>query len=461
MKPLDAESIEVEVESVNSRGDGVARLGSERFVMFVPGALPGETVWGKVSLLKRSYGVMDIHEIRQPHPERINPKCPWYGRCGGCAFQHASYDLQLEMKERTVREAFSKIARFYPDQQNKCLGSPKEWNYRNKASFPVRPYGLTRRIGFFSQGSHELIPIDECPVLENKIGEWIRPLSRILESSQIEAYDERTHSGFLRHLVARCGSCGDSSLLVPVIRFPRKEAFTAEVLEFLDRLYKGIEGVGGIVANYNSAPGNTIFGGHSRLIEGNGGINEKLGGFNFRYGPTSFFQVNTRQAEALFNTAVMELESFGSERVLELYSGTGALTLFIAKNRKMVHAVEEWSESCTYLKENANLNDMKNIRIMEMSSEKAIKILAKCRFDAVVVDPPRKGCSEEVLKGICSMRPEAVIYISCNPATLARDSVLLMNNGYNLQKIQVFDMFPQTFHVESLATFNRKRPSVN
>ncbi|MDO9508097.1 MAG: 23S rRNA (uracil(1939)-C(5))-methyltransferase RlmD [Thermovirgaceae bacterium] len=457
MHPGIMERAEVRVESVNSRGHGVSRAGEEKFVYFVPGALPGEVVRGRVSLLKKSYGVIDIEEITEHHAERISPRCPFYGDCGGCVLQHASYRLQMEIKDRIVTDAFRKIAGVSSPLIEPCRPSPSQWGYRNKASFPVGMDGNKKIPGFFRSGSHDLVPVDVCPVLDPRLERWIGPLSLILEKSRLEAYEESSHSGYLRHVVARCAMNTDSTLLVPVLNLSRADVLPKEVVEFAEALMEGLGGVRGVVANFNSSPGNTIFGGFSKSVAGNPFIAEKMDDFHLKYGPTSFFQINIQQATSLFRAVTGELSESKSERVLELYSGTGALTVFLAQNRKRVHAVEDWPESAGFLKTNATVNSMGNVEALEMSAERAVKFLSGRWFDAVVMDPPRKGCSDQVLKGICSLKPPRIVYISCNPATLARDSVLLMQNGYRLEKIQPFDMFPQTFHIECVATFQRSR----
>jgi len=457
LKDHEDRIISVTVETVNSRGDGVARSGDERFVYFVPGALPGERITGKVVLLKKSYGVLDLLKIEEPNPERIVPRCPWYGRCGGCSLQHASYAFQLRMKELVVRDAFRKMASMALSDIEGCVASPLQWNYRNKASFPVQNTAGVIRAGFYSQGSHDLVPVDACPVLDGKLEGWIDPIGSILKRSGIEAYDESVHKGLLRHVVVRCGGRTSSSIVVPVICLPPGKEAPDGINKLSAMIMEELPGAGGVVVNYNPSRGNTIHGGFSKLVAGEGAISENIGGLSVKYGPTSFFQINLLQAESLFKAAVEELDSMESKRVLELYSGTGALTLNLARGRKRVHAVEEWPETARYLRENAIANGADNIQVLEMSSERGVQFLRGAKFDSVVMDPPRKGCSEQVLKGVSAIGPESIVYISCNPVTLARDCAFLMERGYRLRNIRIFDMFPQTFHVETIATMVKQK----
>lgn len=455
MHPGVMERTEVRIESVNSRGQGVSRVGDEKFVYFVPGALPGEVVRGRVSDIKKTYGIIEIEELLESNPERVSPTCPFYGLCGGCSLQHASYPLQMRLKDQIVIDAFRKTADVSPDVIACCTASPSQWGYRNKASFPVRQVGSEKIIGFFRRGSHDLVPIDRCPVLEPHLERWIEPIASALYDTKVEAYEENTHSGVLRHIVSRCGSNTESSLVVPVLCLSRADVIAPETEKFASTLMTTLEGVGGVVANFNLLPGNTIFGGYSKSVFGNSSIYERMRNFHLDYGPTSFFQVNTNQAASLFEAAITELGEVRGGRILELYSGTGALTLFLAKGCKRVHAVEDWPESVTFLKKNVSSNSANNVEALEMSAERAVKFLSKGKFDAVVLDPPRKGCSDHVLKGLCVLNPKRIVYISCNPSTLARDSMFLMRNGFTLKKIQPFDMFPQTFHIECIATFQR------
>lgn len=457
MHPGITERVEVRIESVNSHGHGVSRVGDEKFVYFVPGALPGELVRGRVCQIKKSYGVIEIEEITEPHTERIFPVCPFYGTCGGCALQHASYSLQMQIKDQMVNDAFRKMPGVSTGIISKCTPSPLQWGYRNKASFPVRESGKKKVLGFFRQGSHDLIPIDRCPVLEPRIERWIAPINSILSVSTVKAYEENAHSGILRHIVCRCGTNTRSSIVVPVFRLARNEGFPAEAEEFAGSLLPNMDGVGGVVANFNPLQGNTIFGNFSKSIFGSSSIFERMNDFHMEYGPTSFFQINTNQAVSLFKTAAAELGETAGGRILELYSGTGALTLFLAQGSKMVHAVEDWPESVVFLRKNLTANSIDNVEALEMSAERGVRFFSGRKFDAVVMDPPRKGCSDHVLMGVCALRPSRIVYISCNPSTLARDSMFLIRNGFKLEKIQPFDMFPQTFHVECIATFQRSR----
>jgi len=448
--------LKVDIETVNSRGQGIARFGGERFVLFVPGALPGEVVRGRVAALRKSYGVLLVESLEEAHEARITPACPWFGRCGGCAVQHASYELQLELKRSILDQALKRVGGISNATSERCEGSPVIWKYRNKASFPVAGMDKGAAIGFYREGTHDLVRVDQCPVLEPALGELISPLTELLKETGIEVYDPRKGSGLLRHIVVRGRSGGGKAMIVAVLNTPPADRPPERIRPFLFSLAKMAGEDEGVVVNFNTSPGNTIFGRRSIPITGTGRISERIGPFSLSYGPTSFFQVNTRQAAKLFEAASEQLDIAGSDKVLELYSGTGALTLFIAKGRQKVVAVEEWPESTDFLRRNMEENGSGEVvDPVGMAVERAVKALSGRRFDAVVLDPPRKGCSMEVLSGLTKILPPLIIYISCNPATLARDASFLCEKGYLLREVRAFDMFPQTSHVECLSVFER------
>lgn len=457
MGVLKGKKLEVIIETTNSRGQGITRLGEGRFVLFVSGALPGERIRGKVTVEKRSYGIMELEKVIEPNPGRVVPRCPWFGICGGCALQHASYGLQKDLKRQSLDDAIKRIAGIRNFDTPPCEPSPVQWGYRNKASFPVSSERSVKSIGFFREGSHDLVPIDVCPVLEPGIESLISPMSLLLKNTTLDLYDEKRQAGCLRHIVVRSGDLGRSLLIVPVLNRPASSNQERAFNDFSRSLFDISERIGGVVANYNAQPGNTIFGRSSRPILGKPEIIETLGPFSLKYGPTSFFQVNTRQAGNLFKAAVEILDNYGIGSVLELYCGTGALTLFLARKGRKVCAVEEWPESVSFLRINAENNDLSgSIEMIGTSAETAVENLSGRKFDAVVMDPPRKGCSERVLMGLKELAPSVVVYISCNPATLARDCAFLVMNGYRLKSARPFDMFPQTFHVESIAVFEKQ-----
>lgn len=456
MKLHVGEKIKVSVDSINSQGDGVARFGEERFVFFVPGALPGEEVEGIVRILKRHYGVMELTDVLTPCVNRVIPKCSWYGLCGGCSLQHADYAMQLEIKKRIVFDAFMKtVGKEHLDKIQDCVPSPKKWCYRNKASFPVKRGKKNLNVGFYMKGSHRIIPINSCCILEEGIDYIYRRLLENLSYLGIEGYDEKKGTGILRHLVLRRTARGDKAVILVLRNFGKKEE--RSLRSFMQRVSEMLGKDISFYVNVNPHKGNRIFGERTIAIKGKEGLSESICGKTLFFGPTSFFQVNRDVAELLFQEVKNALETSGADHVTELYCGVGAITVTYGENVKSVTAVESWPESVLFLRKNIELNKLNNVRVLEGDVEEFAPDALFGEDKVVLLDPPRSGCAKGVLEGIIERRPKAVIYVSCNPATLARDVSILMNGGYELSFVKPFDMFPMTAHVESMALLTREK----
>jgi 23S rRNA (uracil1939-C5)-methyltransferase len=450
MKPETGKSITVNVVAVNSRGEGVARYGKDGFVLFAAGSLPGERVQGRVTLVKKNYGVLKVENILQPGPDRRNPKCPWFGTCGGCSLQHADYDLQCSLKKRSVQDALMKeLGPEFPLLVEDCIKSPALWNYRNKASFPVRSAGKTTHFGFFRRDSHNLVPVDTCPVLQKPLQEVMKELPFMIDLLGWQGYDERKHAGFLRHISLR-STKAEALSLVLVVREPLKN----EKRKDLARLWDFLSGressrFPSVFVNVNSKPGNRIFGSKTYHIAGPDCIEEHVGNYRLKFGPTSFFQVNPFIAERLFKTALSGFDR--GEKIVELYSGVGAMTLGLAEKASHLYACESWPEAASYLETNLVENGFRNTRVIPESAEKALEAIEPEDCEALLIDPPRTGCSLEVRRKILSLRPDRIVYVSCNPATLARDLGTFVAGKYRILRVVPLDMFPQTPHVETIA----------
>jgi len=450
MKPETGKSVTVNIVAMNSRGEGVARYGEERFVLFAAGALPGETVQGHISALKKNYGILDVENILEPVPERRAPRCRWFGLCGGCSLQHADYDFQCSLKKRSVQDALAKeIGSEYSFMVEDCIKSPREWNYRNKAVFPVRKEGKETRFGFFRRNSHHLVPVDICPVLQEPLEKLMQDIPFLVDILGWEGYDERRHAGFLRHISLRATKEGGLSIVF-VVRSSldgRKRRELERVCRFLGNRKEF--GFPSVFININRKRGNRVFGLETLHIAGPEHITERIGDHILRFGPTSFFQVNSFLAEKLFETA---LSGFDTEKkIVELYSGVGAMSLGLAKKASFLHAAESWPEAADYLKTNLAENGFNNAVIVGRTAETALDMMTAEDCEALLVDPPRTGCSPEVRGKILSLRPDRIVYVSCNPATLARDLGTFVANKYRIQRVVPLDMFPQTPHVETVA----------
>jgi len=445
------DSLQLVIENINSLGQGVARFGTERFVLFVPGALPGETVRGTLVQLKKQYGLVELSEIIEKHPGRVDPLCPHFSECGGCSLQHAGYDTQLRLKEEILRSALERIGGIFEPPVESIRPSPSEWGYRNKASFPVRRLGKRNCLGFYRRSSHSLVPVRECPVLDRVLGGMLPGINEIVSGSGVTAYDERNARGLLRHMVLRGSRSSSLPLVVPVLNSRPSGRVTGPV-EIMARSIIDELAPGGLCFNFNMVRGNTIFGPRSQLFEGGDSVVENMDKREIAYGPTSFFQVNTEQAIELFSSAASDSNAGPGSDILELYAGVGAMSLFLLAMGASVKAVESHPESARFMKENFRRNGFPDGCVRETRAENA---LSEDKCDCVVVDPPRSGLGPEVVRKISTIKPERVVYVSCNPATLARDAKLLKEAGFCPKNFRPFDMFPQTAHVECLAVFVR------
>ncbi len=449
------DSFRVVVESVSSDGKGIARMQNGK-VLFVAGGLPEEEL--EVVLLResRDYAVAGIENIITKNRRRFTPICLWYEMCGGCQLQHATYELQLEIKKRIVQDAFRRIAKLEPALGiDECVPSPRAWNYRNKASFPVRGGVSGMRTGFFKEGTHDLAPIDACPVMEKKIETLFRQILVILPEMPLSPYDERNHSGLLRHIVLRSGSFTGDSLVGLVCReFPTIDA--------VDRIRDLFQATGknaprGLCINRNREKSNVILGSDVSRISGEITVRERLDPYLFRYGLTDFFQINSFQAKRLY--AYVAEQAGSGENLLELYAGIGTLTMYLAPAYRRITAVEEWATAGKTIAETSSVNRFAHITSIVGSAEKVIRELPD-RYETVVVDPPRTGCDRSVLEAIGDIvTPQRIVYVSCNPATLSRDVRILHEKGFVLERLRPFDMFPQTTHVECVATLVSDRVS--
>ncbi|MEG1602810.1 MAG: 23S rRNA (uracil(1939)-C(5))-methyltransferase RlmD [Cloacibacillus sp.] len=451
---MQGDKLNVTIADINNEGEGVVRAGSERFVLFVPDALPGEEAEVRVVSKKKNYGTAKLLERRSTSPDRTAPVCPSFGRCGGCQLQHIAYNAQLKMKEKTVRDALERIGGFHAPKVAPCEPSPSQWGYRNKASLPVQSFcGERVHAGFYKKRSHEIIPYTQCAVLDPKINEIARALLAALKEAGFCGVREGggPQSGLLRHVVIRQARFTEDSLVAVIGSRALSDAETRR----LNTVAKKIKGLGGLVYNINAEPGNFIWGSRTIPIFGASVMTERLGPYKFTFEASSFFQVNSEQAAALYECAAKLALADSPKNILELYSGTGSLTVFLAANGAAVTAVESWLPAAKYIKTNAEQNGITTITHKAAQAEDIAEELSRGSYDTVVVDPPRTGCDEKVIAAIIKISPKRVVYVSCNPATLARDAAKLAQAGYDLQEAHPFDMFPETGHVETVALMSK------
>ena len=443
------EELTLTISGITSEGAGISR--TDKGVVFVHGALPGEKVKAGIVARKKDFAVADVISVIEASTGRVVPKCKYYGKCGGCQLQHADYGLQLQLKAGIVRDAMTRLGGFGHESFDDltCEPSPSFWGYRNKAAFPVQSLNGRIVTGFYRAGTHRLEFIRSCPVNAKRLNEIYGKILDGLEENHypFDGYNESAHTGKLRHIIARTGINTGESLLSFVIN-GKLSAKSVKALASLGNLARPDT----LTINHNSKPGNVILGNYTENLIGNGLISERLGKFRLMFGTASFFQVNTGQAENLF--AYTSSMAQGARNVLELYSGSGALTCFLAGNAESVTSVEEFKPAVKTAVKNLEANNLGNVRALCGRSEDVIADL-RDSYDAVVLDPPRDGCERSVIEAVNDFGVKRVVYVSCNPATLARDCKILAGHGYGLESVRAFDMFPQTAHVESVAVMTK------
>lgn len=431
-----SDKVEVAIRGLGSSGEGVGSLLSgDKYTLFVDGALPSEVVLADIFLKKKNYGKGKLLQIIKPSKERVKPVCPLFGTCGGCQIMHLSYQGQLEIKRQKVVDALTRIAKVETNVEP-CLPSPTPLHYRNKIQMPVECNENSSKIGLYAKNSHDLIDVKEC-FIHGLVGEKVYQKLReaLLKSpARFEVTNLLIKSGFFTNEVL-------------VVFVTRKEP-SKDLRAFSKKILSEIEEVKGVIHNLQEEESNVILGRRFETLAGNPAIYEKLLGLKFKVSPASFFQVNPRQAENLYQIALDFAELNGEEKVLDAFCGVGTLSLFAAKLAKSVIGVECVKEAVDDAFENANLNDIKNVEFIKDDVERYIR--KSERFDVVFLNPPRQGCDPEVISSLGKMKPKRVVYISCDPATLARDLALLVEYGYKIVKVQPVDMFPETSHVETV-----------
>ncbi len=435
----------IKIHNLGSSGEGVGKLGE--LIIFVEGALPGEEILAEIVTRKKNYAVGRLIEVVKPSNERVKPFCPLYNDCGGCQLQHLNYSAQLNWKRQQIIDAVERIGKLNGVEIFETLGMENPLRYRNKMQFPV---GKNLQIGCYARGSHKIIDTQAC-MIQNELNDKIlNAVRNVAKKFQIQPYNEDTHKGFLRHLMGRIGFNGEFMIVLVTAtkNFPNEK-------NFVRALVKEIPNVTSIQQNVQTFHNNVILGRDTKILFGKATIHDKIGNFTFNISARSFFQVNTVQAEILYKTALNFAELHGHETIIDAYCGTGTISLFMARKARKVIGIEVVSSAIADAKRNAREN---NIRNAEFIVGDAVKVLPRIfePVDVVIVDPPRAGCDKKVLETFAGMNPEKIIYVSCNPATLARDLKILYELGYQTKKIQPVDMFPFTSHVESVAQIEKK-----
>ena len=453
---MQGDKLRLTITGLNNEGEGIVRAGGDRFVLFVPDALPGEEVTVRIIQVKKNYGLAKVLERHSSSIDRVEPLCPSFSRCGGCQLQHMKYEAQLRLKTQTVYDALSRIAGLAEPPTRDCLASPQQWGYRNKASLPAqidRKENL--KAGFYKKRSHDVVPFDKCPVLMPKLEKQLCKVLALIKQSGLYGYDEgkpNNNINFIRHIVSRSSFYTNEALCGVVAKRSPNKSERKALLNIAEQLSPTTNG---FILNINNREGNFIWGEKFDCLSGKSTMEEQLANFRLQFELSSFFQVNSAQALALYNFAAKEALGRGAAHVLELYSGVGSLTSFLAAGCTDVTAVESWEPAAKFIHANAELNGLQNISAHTGLAEDVVLQMTDKKFDAVVIDPPRTGCAPGVVNALLKISPARLVYVSCNPATLARDAKMLLADKYSLITAQPFDMFPQTGHVETVCVFDR------
>ncbi|MBX6376979.1 MAG: 23S rRNA (uracil(1939)-C(5))-methyltransferase RlmD [Clostridia bacterium] len=440
--------LEVHVEALAAGGDGVARHGGR--VVFVRGGVPGDRVRVRVVEEHPRYLRAEVQEILAASPRRVAPPCPVAGRCGGCPWQHVAYAEQLRWKRQIVVDALERIGGLRSAPVAEPVGMAEPWAYRNKAALPFAVAGERLVLGFYARGTHRVVPVDTCAVQHPLVNRVLGAVRGLAAEHRLTAYDEATGTGLLRHLVVRVSFTTDEALACLVINAP---AFPGE-RDLAAALLAAVPGLAGVVKNVNLSRGNAIFGPHTEALAGRDHVMEVVGGMSFRVSATSFFQVNTLQAERLYDLALAAAAPEPVAAAVDVYCGTGTLACLLARRARRVWGIESHPAAVADARANARTNGLTGIEFRLGPAEGEVPRLARegVRADAVILDPPRKGCDAAVLDAVPALAPRRLVYVSCNPATLARDLARLVATGrYRLVSVQPVDLFPHTPHVEVVA----------
>jgi 23S rRNA (uracil1939-C5)-methyltransferase len=430
------QEITLTIESIGINGEGVGYW--EGFTLFVEGALPGETVVVCLYERQKRYGRAEVLKYFNQSPDRVEPICPLFGRCGGCQLMHLTYAQHLIIKTQRVKDALQRIGKLFDLDVLPCEPSPSQTNYRNKIQLPVLQENDGLKIGLYAKNSHDLVEVDHCHIHCDLGEKAYQHIQKILKSSGLMD---------IRHLLIKTAFYTGQVLVILVTN--GKISLNKVARQIMD----GMPEIKGVVQNINSATTNVILSNQYHLVAGESMIEEKLCGLFFKVSPASFFQVNPAQAQKLYEKVLEFAELTGCESVLDAYCGVGTISLILAKHAKKVIGIECVPEAIADAQENAKRNGITNVRFICAQAELFIPNL-KQNIDVAVINPPRKGCELSFLEGLVLLAPKRILYISCDPATLARDLAFLVSKNYCISHVQPFDMFPQTSHVETLVSLS-------
>ncbi|MCI5869972.1 MAG: 23S rRNA (uracil(1939)-C(5))-methyltransferase RlmD [Dorea sp.] len=467
------EMVTVTIEDIGVNGEGIGKV--DGYTLFIKDAIIGDVVEAKIMKAKKNYGYARLMKILTPSEDRMEtPVCPMARKCGGCQIQEMKYDRQLKFKEEKVRGNLIRIGEVPEELLAQTMepitgmepseGQEQPFHYRNKAQFPIGTDKDGNVIaGFYAGRTHSIIPNTDCALGVEVNEEILTCILKFMEEYQIPAYDEERHKGLVRHVLIRYGFTTKEIMVCLVIngnKLPHSEILTERLA--------AIDGMTSITLSINKEKTNVIMGNMIKPLWGQTYITDYIGDVKYQISPLSFYQVNPVQTEKLYGLALEYAGLTGNETVWDLYCGIGTISLFLAKNAKQVYGVEIVPQAIEDAKNNAKINGIQNAEFYVGKAEEVLPGYYKeyarehggetAHADVIVVDPPRKGCEESLLRTMVDMQPEKIVYVSCDSATLARDVKFLRGNGYEIQRVRAVDQFPHTVHVETVVLLSQQKP---
>ena len=437
--------IELEITDLSSTGDGVGRFDNR--VVFVPDTVTGDRAKVRLTQVKSKYAYGQVQQLLEPSAYRIRPRCIVADKCGGCQWQHIDYEYQREVKHQQVTQALQRIGGFTDIEVEPILYNDDTLNYRNKSNYPLaRSTTGQVQAGYYRQGSHQLVNLNQCPVQDARLHPLLAEIKQDIQQRGWSIYSEKRHQGKLRHLSLRIGRRTGEILLTLVTTNWQLEGIEEQAQTWLQNYPQLV----GVCLNQNQAKTNVIFGQETRTIAGKGYVREIFAGIELYILAETFFQVNTEAAELLLTKIEDILDLKGGELIVDAYCGVGTFSLPLARKVKQVIGIELQTSSIKQAQCNADINHINNVTFIAGAVEKSLQKL-EVKPDIILLDPPRKGCDRAVIDTLLNLKPSRIVYVSCKPATLARDLRLLCQSAsYQVSLVQPVDFFPQTTHVECL-----------
>lgn len=441
-----------EITGITSEGSGVCRI--DDMAVFVPETAVGDIAEIKIVKVLSHYAFGILNKIITPSPDRQVRECQVYKKCGGCVFRHISYEAECRAKNDTVKDAFTRIGGLSPvfDDFIPAIITDR---YRNKAQYPLAVADGKAVCGFYAPRSHHVIPVTFCPLQPLIFSTILDEILEYINEKKLSVYDEKTGTGILRHIYIRCGT-NTKEIMVCIVA---RKNISRQLSSLCRKLTESFSYIKSIVLNINPDKTNVILGKECIVLWGTPEINDIMCGNKIKISPLSFYQVNTSQAEILYQKALEYASPDGSEIMADLYCGAGTIGLSMAEYVKKIIGIEIIPDAVKNAEQNAVQNNISNVEFYCGDAGRIFSNLNKngCNPDIIIVDPPRKGCSEDTLKTIVSAFPEKIVMISCNPATAARDAKILSENGYSVDRVCGVDLFPATKHVECVVLISKKQ----